>query len=65
VRWQAIVLMAVTIAKVFLFDTSNLQQGYRILSFIALGVVLMAMSYIYHRGWLKLTNGDQTQAQRN
>jgi len=59
VRWQAIVLLAVTIAKVFLYDTSNLQQGYRILSFIALGVVLMGMSYIYHRGWLKLADGTQ------
>jgi uncharacterized membrane protein len=59
VRWQAIVLLAVTIAKVFLYDTSNLQQGYRILSFIALGVVLMGMSYIYHRGWLKLADGPQ------
>jgi uncharacterized membrane protein len=56
VRWQAIVLLAVTIGKVFVFDTSNLQQGYRILSFIALGVVLMGMSYMYHRGWLKLAD---------
>jgi uncharacterized membrane protein len=59
VRWQAILLLAVTIGKVFLFDTSNLQQGYRILSFIALGVVLMGMSYIYHRGWLKLADNAQ------
>ena len=61
VRWQAIVLLAVTVGKVFLFDTSNLQQGYRILSFIALGVVLMAMSYIYHRGWLKLADDSQAK----
>ncbi len=62
VRWQAIVLLAVTIGKVFVFDTSNLQQGYRILSFIALGVVLMGMSYIYHRGWLKLTDSRKTSS---
>jgi len=54
VRWQALVLIAITIAKVFLFDVSELRQGYRILSFIALGAVLMAISYIYHRDWLKL-----------
>lgn len=59
VRWQAILLLAATIGKVFVFDTSNLQQGYRILSFIALGVVLMGMSYIYHRGWLKLADNAQ------
>ncbi len=57
VRWQALVLIAITIAKVFLFDVSELRQGYRILSFIALGAVLMAISYVYHRDWLKLSRG--------
>ena len=47
-------LIAFTIGKVFLFDVSELQQGYRILSFIALGGVLMGISYVYHRDWLKL-----------
>lgn len=55
VRWQALVLMALTIGKVFTYDTWNLQQGYRILSFIALGVVLMGISFIYQRDWLKLS----------
>jgi uncharacterized membrane protein len=54
VRWQALALVAFTIGKVFLYDVSALQQGYRVLSFIGLGVVLMAISYVYHRGWLKL-----------
>jgi uncharacterized membrane protein len=64
VRWQAIVLLAVTIGKVFVFDTSNLQEGYRILSFIALGVVLMGMSYIYHLSSrrLKLTDSRKTSS---
>ena len=64
VRWQALVLIAVTIGKVFIFDASALQQGYRILSFIALGAVLMAISYIYHRDWLKLSDrgGPETAA---
>ena len=64
VRWQAIVLLAVTVGKVFVFDTSNLQEGYRILSFIALGVVLMGMSYVYHRGWLKLADHSPSPANR-
>ncbi|HVH87843.1 MAG TPA: DUF2339 domain-containing protein [Terriglobales bacterium] len=55
VRWQALVLIAFTIGKVFLFDVSELQQGYRIISFIALGAVLMGISYVYHRDWLKLS----------
>lgn len=64
VRWQALVLIAVTIGKVFIFDASALQQGYRILSFIALGAVLMVISYIYHRDWLKLSGrgGPETAA---
>jgi len=62
-RWQALVLIAFTIGKVFLFDVSALQQGYRILSFIALGAVLMAISYVYHRDWLRLTpRGDERSA---
>jgi uncharacterized membrane protein len=61
VRWQALVLIAFTIGKVFLFDVSELQQGYRILSFIALGAVLMGISYIYHRDWLKLTPRGQSR----
>jgi len=55
IRWQALVLMAVTIGKVFLYDSRELQQVYRILSFIALGAVLMGISYAYHRDWFKLT----------
>ncbi len=56
VRWQSLVLIAVTIVKVFLYDVSVLQQGYRILSFIALGAVLLAISFIYQRDWLKLSS---------
>jgi uncharacterized membrane protein len=55
VRWQSLVLMAFTIGKVFTYDVWSLDKGYRILSFIALGVVLMAISFIYQRDWLKLS----------
>ena len=55
IRWQALVLIAVTIGKVFLYDSREVEQVYRILSFIALGVMLMAISYAYHRDWLKLS----------
>jgi uncharacterized membrane protein len=55
IRWQAMVLLAVTIGKVFIYDSRELQQIYRILSFIALGVMLMTISYAYHRDWFKLS----------
>src|SRR5438270_7278054 len=64
VRWQALVLIAFTIGKVFLFDVSALQQGYRIVSFMALGAVLMAISYVYHRDWLKLSARTQENSLR-
>jgi uncharacterized membrane protein len=54
VRWQALVLLAAAIAKVFLADVSQLSQGYRILSFIGLGALLLAVSFVYQRDWLHL-----------
>ncbi len=53
-RWQAIVLLGITIIKVFLFDTSALDLGFRILSFIGLGVVLLGVSFLYQRGHISL-----------
>jgi len=53
-RWQALLLLAATIAKVFLVDVSELSQGYRILSFLGLGVLLLAVSFLYQRDWLGL-----------
>jgi uncharacterized membrane protein len=53
-RWQALVLLAATIAKVFLVDMSELSQQFRILSFIGLGVVLLCVSFAYQRDWLNL-----------
>jgi len=52
-RWQALILIFVTILKVFFYDTSSLDVGYRILSFIALGLVLLVTSFLYQRNWFK------------
>jgi uncharacterized membrane protein len=54
VRWQALILIALTTAKVFVYDTSELDRIYRILSFVVLGVLLLAVSFAYQRDWLKL-----------
>ena len=53
-RWQAILLIAATAVKVFLFDIWELDHGWRVLSFIILGVLLLAVSYAYQRDWLGL-----------
>ena len=55
VRWQALILIAFTTGKVFLYDVSQLGGSYRIFSFIALGAVLLGISFIYQRDWLKLS----------
>jgi uncharacterized membrane protein len=57
VRWQALVLIALTTLKVFTYDTSQLDRIYRILSFVVLGVLLLAISFAYQRNWLKLPSG--------
>ncbi len=51
-RWQALVLIALTIGKVFLYDLKNLTGALRVLSFIGLGVLLMAISFLYQKGYL-------------
>jgi uncharacterized membrane protein len=54
IRWQALILLVFTIAKTFLYDLRDLSQGYRVLSFLALGALLMAVSFAYQKDWLAL-----------
>jgi uncharacterized membrane protein len=62
VRWQALLLIAVTVGKVFVYDVSQLDRGYRIVSFIVLGVLLLAISFVYQRDWLQLSSRNRAQA---
>ncbi len=48
-RWQALVLIGIVVVKVFLFDLSSLARLYRIVSFLALGLVLLGVSFWYQR----------------
>jgi Predicted membrane protein (DUF2339) len=61
VRWQALVLIAFTIGKVFLYDVSELDRGYRIVSFIVLGALLLAISFVYQRDWLRLSGRNSPE----
>jgi uncharacterized membrane protein len=61
-RWQALVLLAVTIGKVFLLDISTLSQGYRIVSFLGLGALLLGVSFVYQRDLLQLRKGATTHS---
>jgi uncharacterized membrane protein len=53
-RWQALGLLAVSIGKVFLSGVTMESQGYRVLSFLGLGVLLLGVSFAYQRDWLRL-----------
>jgi uncharacterized membrane protein len=48
-RWQALVLFGLVVAKVFFYDSSYLERFYRIISFLILGVVLLVVSFLYQR----------------
>jgi len=61
-RWQALLLLAVSIGKVFLVDVSELSQGYRIVSFLGLGALLLAVSFVYQRDWLNLRGREDRPA---
>jgi len=60
VRWQALVLIALTTVKVFVYDTSQLDHIYRIISFVALGMLLLAISFAYQRNWIKLPSANMS-----
>ena len=64
-RWQALLLIALTTVKVFVIDVSELGGSYRIISFIALGAVLLAISFVYQRGWLKLSADSSERTKRD
>lgn len=58
IRWQALLLIVFTIAKTFLYDMRNLSQGYRVVSFLGLGALLMAVSFAYQKDWLGLRESE-------
>jgi uncharacterized membrane protein len=62
VRWQALALISATTGKVFIYDVSQLDRGYRILSFIVLGALLLAISFGYQRDWLKLSRSPSQES---
>jgi uncharacterized membrane protein len=48
-RIMAMILFGITILKIFIYDLSFLETLYRIFSFIGLGLILLAVSYLYQR----------------
>jgi uncharacterized membrane protein len=64
VRIVAFVLFGITILKIFVYDLSFLETTYRIYSFIGLGLILLAVSYVYQR-YKELIFGTPKQQERS
>ncbi len=48
-RWMAIILLGMTVLKVFFLDLRELEMFYRILVLLGLGIVLIAVGFAYQR----------------
>jgi hypothetical protein len=48
-RYGGLALLLLGVAKLFAYDLAELEQLYRVLSFIAVGLVLLAGAYAYQR----------------
>lgn len=48
-RLAGFALLAVAVGKVFFYDIAALDQGYRVLSFVVLGLLLLTGAYAYQR----------------
>jgi uncharacterized membrane protein len=53
-RWIGLLLLAITIVKMVVYDMRSLGTGYRVVSYLALGVLLMVVSFAYQKDWLGL-----------
>jgi len=54
-RIGGLVLFALTLAKVFLVDMANLPSSYRFVSFMVVGMFLLAGSYLYYRSQSRIS----------
>ena len=48
-RLSGFALLAVAVGKVFFYDMATLDRGYRVLTFVVLGLLLLAGAYAYQR----------------
>jgi uncharacterized membrane protein len=48
-RWLGLAILACALGRIVLFDVWKLQMLYRIVSFMALGVVLLVLGFIYNK----------------
>ena len=61
-RYAALAVMLISVIKVFLFDSYHLQDLWRVLSYLGLGVSLFVLSWIYQRFVLTIPGRDREAA---
>lgn len=61
VRHSAIALFSLTMIKVFFVDMTHITTPWRIISFMALGIVLIGTSYLYYRFKDRIVLPDQDE----
>jgi uncharacterized membrane protein len=57
-RILALVIFGVTLLKLFIFDFQHISKGGKIITFISLGVILLAVSFLYQRLKKMLTDEE-------
>ncbi len=57
-RWMAMLTLFLTIIYVFFVDMARLEAGFRVLSFLALGVILLLTSWLYARARQKSSRAE-------
>jgi hypothetical protein len=63
-RYFALVLYALTLAKVFFVDLAHLEMVHRVISFAVLGLMLLAASLLYQRLFSRLAHAETSPASR-
>ena len=58
-RLMALGLLGATTLKVFFFDLASLDRFYRIVSFIALGAILLAVSFLYQQRTARAAHAEE------
>ena len=62
-RYIAIGLFALLLVKVFILDTKNVKSVYRIAAFLATGITLVGVSYLYQflrkKGFFEIMTGEE------
>lgn len=62
-RIAALILLGITILKLFLFDISNASETGKIIAFILLGILILIISFVYQK--LKILVQDDNQPNTN